>query len=578
MYKIFIIFCVASYIILSTDSFSKVPIRRYITVRHANEPKWIADEDGVVTDNSLVSEILSNLTLTLSTTRPAGDNTVDEALNMKIVDDKFEKLIQDIRQDGTMSSPYKAKLITEASIALDEYKADIVGSKFISGAPKESLQIEVPKTNLYSAKDAPYILIYGPGPIGQSLLKFFRDLGKSIQFKAIDGDNLSVLGDSELKFTLKDARTIIIAADNIIPEKKGWFGLVEDPPEILNLKSIRKLLNCFYKLREEVRDEKNVKIVAIGKAVKPSRVAASFLLGDTTDLDTEILLQCQQRNFGYFIVKYSSLLLPGTKFESSTPTSATKRDEFERTFVESPVQLKASESSMSNGVVTKLEDLSAAVLRGVGHPWTTNCSMTVISANEATASDSDWDDQFLKIAGPELLRIPLKYASATQTTSRLSRLAVELRDRKGQGSLITPVEVTTFLNGVRMVFRPKESTYVSAKEERVAEADSDVTTVASNAKSKYVSPEKEALKELRLQGSGSRPVPSGPQKKSKAEGGLEVLVETLPYTRVRIRRCEMGPQTVVKVESEAAILKAMTQAVEILERDYKALLTRFSAG
>lgn len=541
------------------------------------EPKWIVDENGVYSDNSVVSEILSELMSTMSTTRPSGNNiTVDEALNLKTVDDKFAQIMKNIREDDNIASPFKAKLIAEASIALDEMKSNVAVTNSVTASIKESMSIEVPKTNLYSAKDAPYCLIYGPGPVGQSLLKFYRDLGKAAQFKAIDGNNLSVLGDSELKFTLKDVRTVIIAADNILPEKKGWFGSVEDPPEILNVKSVRKLLNCLYKLREEIRDEKNIKVVSIGKAIKPSRGAASFLLGDTTDLDTEILLQCQQRNFGYFIVKHASLLLPNMKFESSSSsTTASAKDDFERPFSESPVLLKASESSTPG--VTKLEDLTESILRGAGHPWTTNCSLTLLSTSEATASDQDWDDQFLKIAGPELLRIPLKYASAAQTVSRLSRLAVELQDRKGPGSLVTPVEVTKYANGVRMVFRPKESSYVSAKDERAKEAETDMAKAAGGAKSRYFSPEQEALQEARKQGSGAVAAPPAPQKKQKPEGGLEILVETEPYYRVRICRCEMGLQTVVKEESENVVIKAMTQAVNTLERDYKTLLAMAAA-
>ena len=56
------------------------------------------------------------------------------------------------------------------------------------------------------------------------------------------------------------------------------------------------------------------------------------------------------------------------------------------------------------------------------------------------------------------------------------------------------------------------------------------------------------------------------------EGGLEVIVDSEPYMRVRIRRTNMGPNAVVKEESEAIILKALQRGIRNLEGFYEKMI------
>lgn len=169
--------------------------------------------------------------------------------------------------------------------------------------------------------------------------------------------------------------------------------------------------------------------------------------------------------------------------------------------------------------------------------------------------------------GPELVRIPLIYARNDQIVLRLRRLVEKLR-APGSG-LITPVECVVYSNGVQVLFRPPKDAYQSAKEEKRAEKEKDAQAATGPSKSLYVSPEKDAM--LANEQSVTK---SAVKKKVKPEGGLEIVVEKDPFRRVRVSRCNMGPDTIVKEESEAVILKEIVKAVATLENDYKIIMSK----
>ena len=79
-----------------------------------------------------------------------------------------------------------------------------------------------------------------------------------------------------------------------------------------------------------------------------------------------------------------------------------------------------------------------------------------------------------------------------------------------------------------------------------------------------------------MSGDGPKPIEKKvvvkSKQKKKMEGGLEVIVDTEPYKRVRIRRTNMGPNAIVKEESEAIILKALQQGIRNLEGFYEKMV------
>jgi len=49
-------------------------------------------------------------------------------------------------------------------------------------------------------------------------------------------------------------------------------------------------------------------VIALGKACKPPKSVGSFMAGDTTELDSEVILECQQRKLAYNIVKVGRII------------------------------------------------------------------------------------------------------------------------------------------------------------------------------------------------------------------------------------------------------------------------------
>jgi hypothetical protein len=94
-------------------------------------------------------------------------------------------------------------------------------------------------------------------------------------------------------------------------------------------------------------------------------------------------------------------------------------------------------------------------------------------------------------------------------------------------------------------------------------------------KSGYLSPEDERKLEAAQASEGQAvqtPPAVEPKARQKLEGGIEAVVDSEPYPRVRIRRCGYGPEAVVKEESEALILKALQRGLKRLDEDYAVLM------
>lgn len=561
------------------------------------------NKDGTFSDRSDVKEVLAKLMATLAPRAPSAmdSSAGDDELTFASVEASFNKILSRVRDSSDLTSMEKSMVLTEANLLLEDVKQQ-GGTENIAASglsSKQMLSVYQPRTKLYSEMSAPIVLVHGPGLVGQATLAKLESLGKAVDLKFIDGEVLATMQDSELNYAVRDAKTIIIAADSKPTAAKSGGGLFggggggnsgeQDWTPLLDERTLKRLLNAVMNDRNRRGgQDNNIKVVAIGKATKQPKSLASFLGGETTEFDSEVILQCKQRQLGYSIVKIGSILgddapMPSGLRDRSTKdvfvTSKLSKDEEAAAapLYQSPLIFTTSRVEQSE--VTRLTVAVDALLRSAGHLFN-NATVSVLSqadaAGDTLPTDEQWDDQFLKLDGPELLRFPLRFASVTQVAIRLGRIVQELRE-PGNG-LITPVEVERYANGARIIFRPKETSYVSGKDEksnaRALEEQASPAAAAGKKQTKgYLSPEQEA--KLAAQGTSTTTPPTAPVKSKKPaplEGGLDVIVETIPYRRVRVKRCLMGPATVVKEESEAIILKALTKGIQTLENDYRIMM------
>ena len=281
------------------------------------------------------------------------------------------------------------------------------------------INVTPPATVLFSQKSSPFLLVYGPGVIGQEILKKMKKLGKSIDLKLIDGEFLGVMTEKEIEFAVRNVKTIIIAADSKkLASKGGWFGSKEntikpstensDPTssgdilekidvsnsqwdQLLNEKSLKKLLNATMK-ESNKNGNVNIKVVALCKATKQSKGIASFLGGENTELDSEVILQCKSRGLGYAVVKVGSLIddispcPPLRERSPKGPKYSKEEEEITQMGYSSPVLFTSSRVEESE--VTRLSLAVEAVLRSAAHP-VMNSTISVITSSTSPALPTD---------------------------------------------------------------------------------------------------------------------------------------------------------------------------------------------
>ena len=201
----------------------------------------------------------------------------------------------------------------------------------------------------------------------------------------------------------------------------------------------------------------------------------------------------------------------------------------------------------------------------------TLCTTGSLPADDSSVivDDVTWNDKFLCLSGPELLRIEAGRGAEDTDVGILDSKYEQLRqyvkqwsstyegDRKGTG-LTTPVIVRKSRKppseldgviaraGVRILFQTTNTgdRYKSASEEKMDEKERNSGSGGGTVK----------------KASSSKPIMTKAQK----EGGVEVLVEKTTYgnIRVRARRCNVDNKTIVKEMSEVVIVKSLKKAVE----------------
>ena len=194
----------------------------------------------------------------------------------------------------------------------------------------------------------------------------------------------------------------------------------------------------------------------------------------------------------------------------------------------------------------------------------TLCAAGSMPAESAAVDAAAWNDMFLCLSGPELLRI--EAGSGTDAKEALldpkfEQLVEYVQGwsaqyeggRKGTG-LTTPVLV-------------RRSRKPSASEIDGVAARQGIRILfqTTNTGDRYKSASEEKIDEKERSGGGTttRASPTKLVGKQSKEGGVEVLIEktTGGTIRVRARRCNMGAKTIVKEMSEDVIVRNLKKAV-----------------
>jgi hypothetical protein len=518
------------------------------------------------------------------------DNSIvdDDSTEMKL-NQGFSKILSDIQSSDKLTTTQKRFLFAEATLAIEDVKDsnDINNFKNSLSASLDKtrrLECQKIKTTLYSPLYAPYVIVYGPGPVGQALYTLTQKFGNRADFKFLKADQLSIIPDSELLYILRDAKSIIIAADTDLSNNNNngnsWFTLTSSNSKntVVNEGSIKRLLNTVNLIRRKSSDSYSVKIIALDVATKQKKsIAASILGDDTFDLENNIIMQCRARNLKYAIVKVGKIIDDEVIFPRNERLNPRKNEiMMSENFEKVVLPFIFTRSRVEANEVTKKSIAVDALLRSASHPQS-NSTISVISIDPIKRAplDEEWDDEFLRIEGPELLRTTFYYTSILQMSIKLGRIAKEIQNPSS--GLITPIEVERYSNGVRIIFKPLDNSYKSSKEEKDEENQLNIiedNNKTSKKPSAYTRPELDIEFNPTLKMSTTTTnIETAVQKnnrkrKVKLEGGLEIILDEIPYKRVRIRRCNMGTDTVVKEESEKIILNAIIFGINQLEAFY----------
>jgi hypothetical protein len=623
---------------------------------------------------------------------PAPDSSgIRDDLELKLSAQRLQLQYQDalqlIQKQHTLSEMEKLTLLLQAREIADQKQAESTMTE--KDLKKNLLPIEMPSAPLYSIVNAPTILIaIGSGIVSQELEKMVQHLGSTGNFRFVKIKQLNILNEQELTYLLKDVNSIIIAGDRSLNEEgaekarnnnNNWFNfgsklaannnnnnLGQELDMLLDARGLKRLLNAaMSELNQQLLSQPSsntfrslssssnsatttkttlpntppptIKVIFLGRACKPSRSVASFLMGDTTDIESEFILQCTQRQLTYQIVKVGRLVddstdtnnnnqnknaikqlqvrnravFPMSSSSSSDPLASVSQQ------LQSPMVLTFS-PIIEHNEITKVSHATEALLRAASSSQrniSSVYSLLSIPQLDRQPTTHDWNDELIKLDGPELIRYPLQFATIQQGNIWLQQLSRRLQSKKVK--LITPINIETYSNALRIVFKPVQSEYQSSKEEKFLQrltveqqqqeeeeqqkkAATAAVAVQTTMKQKssfqkrasgYLPPELEQSEIVMFDNDSSKMTnnesnsgsntpqqqqqqqasTSQKKKKDPLEGGLDIILESSPYPRIRIRRCLLGPGTIIKEESEKVILELVEQAIDVWENDYRLL-------
>lgn len=364
---------------------------------------------------------------------------------------QFDKILASLK-DSKLSENEKIKIVAETNMIMAMAEENVGSLKL----PLSPIIISCDKVPVYSPECAPIVVVTGRGLVSKRIREIAEELGKAGDFKFLEAEQLTVIREIELKFTLRGAHSIVIVADSAVTERRNWLGQVtqEEEPSPLRSEGLKRLLNvamaesnsqsssptAISRLTDGTTTS-GIKVSVLGRAFRPAVSFAEALLGGGSGggagLAEEAQLMCMQRRLPFFVVRVGQIL------EDSRPFPVAARDrgpggsgaDYSIDPAPSPALLLPMSQSASSEEVTYASVAAEGLLRALTHP-VGNGSAILLSTRWAGQGkpmrDWQWMDQFLKMKGPELFRVPLQYASPSLATLALQRAAERLV-RPGSG-------------------------------------------------------------------------------------------------------------------------------------------------
>lgn len=226
---------------------------------------------------------------------------------------------------------------------------------------------------------------------------------------------------------------------------------------------------------------------------------------------------------------------------------------------------------------TSLPSINMAIIQSLTNPVTYNTTFSIVDkasgeqnsfipleiaplnvdteANLFTdpAIDGKWKDELSKLDGPELRRFEYPSSKANLEVVRQIVRAWARQYMDGEKSLVTPIFAIRTKTGVKIYFNPKKSNSVAPRFKDIKKAEK-------------VRKKGDSLKEAMSQNKKILGESSNTKKACYLEGGLEIIVDERPTYSfkddsrdscifVRVKRCAMEPNTILKAMSEKELLE-----------------------
>ena len=437
--------------------------------------------------------------------------------------DSVEKNIEE-RLQGELAS-VESDFLNRIDAAVDSLRQDNKGTQFDPVARAQSGEEDLSA----SLPDGGLVVIAGAGnPLGRALVRGLGGGGDDAwQLRALLTDG-SKLGDAECEtspfapFAPTTLTKSLAGADAvvIISAAAGGSGGIE--PE-----AVPKLLKA---LPPGVRRLVMVSVHGVERADKlPYNLQNVFgQLDKQRAAEQEVILKARKQMPGFAVVRMGKLSDDSSSVRPNAYTAAPKS----RAALAAGDQL-SGELPASAAAAVLVETLK--------RPETINSTFS-LGAPEAAAGgasallgdEAHWEDEFLKLVGPEVYRRALGILPVDETATWLQEWA--RRFLRPGAQLTTPVAVQDVDDGVILRFLTRATGY----------ADFDVEETDDQ---KWAATKTGAAE----------------SKAGKPDGALLLVAESQPCPRVRVTRAEMAEGVVVKEMSERSVLDRLERDLNDLE-------------